>query len=213
MRFGIVALVLIIVACSYAPARSRKGSKVWDFTTQVEFYVGDVLKPAPKYRVTSFHKVGNDKEELAGRFHGLALDAFEGGEYLYTLAPEGAKAHSGYELSGKLGLWNSSNWITLQVPDDIGPDPGEINLPGRVTPHPRGKDPVWVRLQNVLGVPQVWQAKVRPDGSFLIPTGIISGNFVVIVCRGGDVLYHNVVQLDRTQPNHLEITLPPSSGK
>jgi hypothetical protein len=209
MHFRIGAVVLIVVACSYAPSQSRKKHGWWDLAAQVEFYVGDPLKPAPKYRVTSFHKVGDDKEELAGRFHGLVLDVFEGGKYEYRLTPVGAEPHSTYELTGKLDLWGSTNWVTLQVPDDpVGPDFGEIDLPGRVIPCPRGKNPVWVRLQNVLRVPQVREAKVKPDGSFLIPAGLLTGNFVVTVCSGGDVLYLGVVQLDRTQPNHLEITLP-----
>ncbi len=116
MRFRVAAVVLIVVACSYAPSQSRKAKGWWALTPPVEFYVGDALKPAPKYRVKSFHKVGNDKQELAGRFHGLAPGAFEGGEYEYTLEPEDS-AYRGYELSGKLDMVFSAYWITLQAPD------------------------------------------------------------------------------------------------
>ena len=213
MRFAFGAVILSVVVCSCAPSQAAKARKKWDLTTRVEFYVGDALKHAPKYRVKSFHKVGKNNEELAGRFHGLALEALEGGEYEYELAPEGPSAPRGYELTGHLNLWASAYWVTLQAPDPIGPDFGEIDVTGRVTPYPRGKDPIWVRLQNVLKASQSPQAKVNPDGSFRIPVGLISGNFVVTVCRGGDVLYLSVVHFSRTQPDHLDITLPSDSPK
>ncbi len=210
--------VLAIMGCA-AVASCQTGdtkAKLRDpgSVEQVEFYVGGAFRPAARYHVKSFHKVGVSLE-LAPRFHGLALhDSLGAGEYAYVLEPDDTAAYpaSDYSLRGSVDLWGPDNWITLQMPDDpVGGDDGEVFVRGRVQPAPSGggSQPVWVRLQNVVDASQFRQARVGADGSFQILAGRLTGNFVVTVCRGDDVLYLGAEHFVRTHPDYLDIKLAP----
>src|SRR6266700_4005294 len=102
MRFTLIALLSLIIAAFYCQLHGQ-GAVKRDLT-QVEFYVGGNLRPAPKYRVRRFREVGNDTSELAGRFHGLAAQDLEQGEYQYALEPELAPPGpaGSYTLIGKV---------------------------------------------------------------------------------------------------------------
>lgn len=216
---NIVCLSLTVVLCDLGAACYQQREPQTKFRdpgtiTRVEFYIGGAIRPAPKYQVKSFRGSNRDSVELGGRFHGLALgEDITIGEYDYVLEPVDTARWPlpQYRLSGKVALYSSDCWVTLQMPDDpVGGDYGEIFVTGRIRPFPKGQgtEPIWVRLQNVVQASQFSQARANPDGSFRISAGRITGNFVLTVCHGDDVLYVSVVHFINTHPGYLEITLP-----
>ena len=198
---SVLVLVSIVAACT--PAQSRLGSEITNPAryfnlTQLEFCVLGDRSPAPKYRVKSFRRTGKSSVELASRFHGLAIHDIEHGEYQYTLEPDDTSKYPEdfYKLSGRLGLYLADYWITLQLNEPVGGDYGQVDVTGKITNLRVGeaKEPVWIRLQGVVRNSEAGQARVNPDGSFRIPVGLITGDFVVTVYRGGDVLYVSVIR-------------------
>jgi hypothetical protein len=206
------AVVLIMLSNRDGTITAQQRRSRAEPTAQVEFYVGDGGARAPQYRMRSFHRVGRSNVELAHKFHGLSIDGIEPAEYEYDLTPEDGRTYpSGdYELLGKLELYAPTNWITLQAPDPVGPDFGQLYVTGKITQFPKGGYPLWIRLQNVLQAKQVLQGKINPDGSFRVPCGLLFGNFVVTVCRGNEVLYIDNVRFPRTSTYTLNIDLSQS---
>lgn len=213
MRLATSLVVLALVAACQAP-HAQEVFKVWENRTQVEFYVAGRLQPAPKYRVRSFRRAGKNSPELAGRFRGLAAQDLENGEYEYVLEPEVAPPGppNMFDLMGKVQLYGPfPYWITLQMPTGSLADPDLVWITGRVLPPPATKmGPVWIRFQHAVDHSQVVQVKLVGDGTFRIPYGPLTGSVVVTVCRGGDVLFLDVVHFTGGRPDRpLELRLRP----
>src|SRR5690349_10970354 len=81
---GIILITLVTIAgfyrYLYGQVRKLEGR------TEVEFYIAGNRRPAPKYQVRRFRRLG-DSNELASRFHGLAAQDLEQREYEYVLEP------------------------------------------------------------------------------------------------------------------------------
>ena len=204
MRLASPLAVLALVAASQAP-HAQEVFKAWEDRTQVEFYIAGRLQPPPRYRVKSFRRVGKDAPELAGRFHGLAAQNLENGEYEYALEPETAPPGPPgvFTLVGKVQLHGPfPYWITLQMPTGSLADGAYFMITGRVVPPPAAeKEPVWLRFQHAVDHSQVVQMKLVGDGTFRIPFGPLTGSVVVTVCRGADVLFLDVVHFSGGRPD------------
>jgi hypothetical protein len=208
--------ILSIVAIGFAlqtPGGAQETAKRREDGARIEFYVVGRLQPALRYRVKSFRLVGQNSPELAARFNDLAAQGLDSGEYQYYLTPEKPPIgqRSDFDLSGRVQLYGAqSRLITLQMPTGSYIDGAIFMLNGRVLPPPDGgKDPVWIRFQHAVDHAQVVQAKLNVDGTFRIPTGLwFTGSVIVTVCRGGDVLFLDVVHFAGGQPERpLEFRL------
>jgi len=211
MRYSIPLATLALAATCQAP-RAQTPFKYGDDRTQVEFYVAGRLQPAPKYRVRSFRLTGQNSPQLAGRFHGLAAQNLENGDYEYALEPEVAPPGppGAFTLVGKVQLYGPFPfWITVQMPTGSFADPSLVLVTGRVLNVPAAaKDPVWIRFQHVVDHSQMVQVKLGSDGAFRIPYGPLTGSVVVTVCRGEDVLFLDVVHFTAGHPDRpLEFRL------
>jgi|SRR5882724_2751866 len=216
MRAIIVFLISAAATDGCTPPQSRSVLATRDNAMEVEFYVAGQDEPAPKYRVTSFRRASKNSVELATRFQGLVARGLEDGEYEYSLEPEDSKTYpaSMYRLNGKVGLWAPyPYWITLQMPSGILADSAPTVVSGRVVALPTAdaNQPFWIRFQHTVDASQVLQAKLDSHGFFRISSGLITGYFVITICRGEEVLHHSVARFVRGHPDHpLEIRV--SSG-
>jgi len=191
---------------------TRREFRSW-VPAAIEFYVVERLPALPKYRVKSFRETNANSPEMAGRFNGLAAQELPCGEYNYVLTPDGPTPGplGSFDLYGRLLLCGSfPYWVTLQAPVGYVGDGAYFPISGRVAPMPAAdSDPVWIRFQHVVDAAQIFQMKLGADGTFWIPTQPLTGNVLVMVCHGQDVLFHEVVHFSASVPDHpLEIRLP-----
>lgn len=213
MTSGLFSLLLSLECPFAAQAQPpSSGDRIVSRTTAIEFYVGDFDGKEAPYKVQSFHAARLGAPELASRFRRLSIKGIPEGRYEYTLVPEEGPSW-GRTLTGTLGLYSELNWITLPAP---GTDLDMIDysyLTGHVKPVPSGGGPLWIRFQSVLGKGQAWQSKIQADGSFRTVWGPLSGNFLLMVCRGDEVLFTRTMRLFGYRSRNIEVELPAGLAK
>ena len=158
----------------------------------VEFYPVGSYWPVVPYRVNEFQPARQPTLNLASRFVGLSIKDIVVGEYNYELVPISGTSESLPAKSGKVHVASGDNWVTVLAPQfPRGDRMGSVW--GEVSPHPSSPTPLWVRLQSPFESEMFSQAKVRTDGTFIMPT-VPPGRYVIIVCRGEEILLTQPLQ-------------------
>jgi hypothetical protein len=157
-----------------------------------------------RYKVLHF-RMSAGSPDLASSFRGLVSAKVPYGFYNYELVPLPGDV-SVEKISGTIRVVRDQNHVTnvLETTDSVG-HRAQLPVSGMLEPRPKGREPVWVILQNVYGKYRE-ESTVDDRGRFQLHH--IWGNNVIVVCAGSEVLMSALVNIGpQDSVNYLSINL------
>ncbi len=144
-----------------------------------------------EYQVLHFRK-SLESPDLAKSFRGLSAVNIPYGIYDYELVPAPGDL-SVERISGSVHVYRDQIHVTsvLETTDSIG-HRAQLHVAGTIEPPPKGREPVWVILQNVYGRYRD-ESAVDNKGNFQLHH--IWGKNVILVCAGSEVLMSALVNV------------------
>lgn len=145
--------------------------------------------------------------DFSRNFNGTVAHGIPQTEFTYRLKPVNARDFAITE--GKAQVWGEKAFLTIEArPNHAGRvvDFSGAVISGVVTDVQVGDQiPMWVTLLSPYSSREVRDAEVDRTGHFLLVDIKEPGNYVLLVCRGSDILASQSIRI--TVVGHSELTI------